>query len=561
MKRALTCMVAAFVAFLIFSPTVHGQTISAASCSLTDVQTALNAVQSTTTLLVIPPCGAGGTVWNGQATLSVPSGNTSLTIQGGTVCTPSGMPGQSNYSIACNDISEIVDGDTNGSNTILAISNVTGYLRVTGLTIANNSSAAAKNNGTVSIGGNSTQVRIDHNHIIDVTGDGHMVQIGGCTSGVADHNLSESPVGNGSENTFRIYNAGSCYNDALGVGDQSWAHATQLGSANFFFLENNVFKNGASDDCSQGGRMVVRYNSYSETGPAPAIQTHATGASARWRGCRAWEIYNNYFYPGDTKGEQPALYMTAGTGVIYNNNAAGVSGSQGFKGLVVTHNSRVGVDYGETDTPNGWGYCGTAKDGIGSNWDQDSNATTGYRCIDQVGAGQSDLIVNDFPNMTNQTTGCAAATWTPSPTCARFNNAVEPVYSWGNIWTNSLKWGGLQEWSNADAGTEVQNSDYFLWCDPASTSGCTSAFNGTQGVGSGPLSARPATCTPGAGTNVPGVGYWATDQNTLYVCENNGSSNLWVSYYSPYEYPHPLDTGNLVSGGPAAPTGLQALVQ
>src|SRR6185436_20009694 len=56
--------------------------------------------------------------------------------------------------------------------------------------------------------------------------------------------------------------------------------------------------------------------------------------------------------------------------------------------------------------------------------------------------------------------------------------------------------------------------------------------------GQGSLSAGPATCTAGPSGSTPGVGYWATDTNTLYVCN---PTNVWTAYYTPYIYPFPLD--------------------
>jgi hypothetical protein len=84
------------------------------------------------------------------------------------------------------------------------------------------------------------------------------------------------------------------------------------------------------------------------------------------------------------------------------------------------------------------------------------------------------------------------------------------------------------------------------------------SFNGTVGVGSGLLSARPSTCTTG-------VGYWATDQGEwnskhsgpdgqLYRCT---SPNTWALYYRPLTYPHPLRTNSMV----APPTNLSAVVE
>jgi hypothetical protein len=87
----------------------------------------------------------------------------------------------------------------------------------------------------------------------------------------------------------------------------------------------------------------------------------------------------------------------------------------------------------------------------------------------------------------------------------------------------------------------TENREFFVGTD---------SFNGTKGVGYGPLSARPSTCTVG-------VGYWATDLNTadltgmvgkapahpisgtLYKCT---APNVWTAYYTPYTYPHPLRT-------------------
>ena len=56
------------------------------------------------------------------------------------------------------------------------------------------------------------------------------------------------------------------------------------------------------------------------------------------------------------------------------------------------------------------------------------------------------------------------------------------------------------------------------------------SFDGSVGVGVGLLSARPSS-----GLTV-GVGYWATDTNTLYRATG---ATTWEVYYTPHTYPHP----------------------
>jgi hypothetical protein len=156
-----------------------------------------------------------------------------------------------------------------------------------------------------------------------------------------------------------------------------------------------------------------------------------------------------------------------------------------------------------------------------------------YPCRDQIGRATDEFF------------------WkfgTPDP-----EQAFAPAY----IWRNTQPTGEIPTTLNCVGTAElctrqstkhiVANRDYYTYRAP---------FDGTAGVGEGPLANRPITCSPG-------VGYWATDQGEwnskragadgqLYMCS---AVNTWSVYYIPFSYPHPLQG----AGGtpPAAPTNLQ----
>jgi hypothetical protein len=76
--------------------------------------------------------------------------------------------------------------------------------------------------------------------------------------------------------------------------------------------------------------------------------------------------------------------------------------------------------------------------------------------------------------------------------------------------------------SLADHGV-VPRKDVHVFSEVAS-------FNGSTGMGSGLLAARPATCT------LDGAAYWATDTSTLY----RWKEGAWSAFFTPYTYPHPM---------------------
>jgi hypothetical protein len=542
----LLLLLFAFLLSPLICQRIQAQTINAASCSQTDVQTAFSAVTNSTTTVNIP---AGTCHWSSPATLTVPSGNTNISVLGAGNLTTTGGGDQT-----------VIIDDYSSNNDLLSVvsnSTSTSVVRVAGITVQGGA-GQIKDKGMIGVGGGSAKIRFDHDHFNSQTYSPSNASTGmrwtGCTYGVIDHSIFDQPAG-GVNNAVQADNSGACFGDSLGVGDQSWAHPTALGTATFLYMEDNVFNNGASNDCTFGGRFVERYNTFNTSAPAPSVQTHPTGGAGRIRGCRAWEIYGNTYAATSGQFINTAFFASAGTGVVWSNTlpSSSAGGGTGYKIFIEMHSMRRdNVTYGEAPAPNGWGYCGTSFNGTGSNWDQNSNPSTGYRCLDQPGQGMGDLLTGGFSfdgsgsnNATNSATGCTA-----SSSCAWPRQALEPVYEWMDNYS-CVPSNPCNFESSYDAGAFVNNSDYYLWCSASSTSGCTT-FNGTVGTGSGLLASRPSSCTAG-------VAYWATDASTLYKC---ASTNTWATYYQPYVYPHPLVSGGggSSSSAPSAPTNLTVVV-
>jgi hypothetical protein len=515
---ALTTVVAAW-GFLSCQASAQN-TVNAASCSQTDVQAALNKA-STGDTVVIPAGTCGWTTqisWTAPANVVLKGAGSQSTLGGG-------------------DATVIIDNYASGSALLSVATNPSGTFRLTGLTFQGGSTGTGndKFDGMVEIKGSSQNIRVDHIHMVSTTYSpataGALLEFQVCTYGVVDHSLFDNSAGT-VNNSIRAKNAGFCNSDALGLGDQSWAAPTGLGSANFLFVEDNVFNNGASNDCHNGGRFVWRHNTLNMTNPAPAVQTHPT-AGSRVRGCRAWEIYSNTFNAASGNAINAAFFVSSGTGVMWGNTIPSslAGGGSGFANLITGHVMRYdNSTYLESVLPTGWGYCGTHQTGTASPWDQNTDST-GYACIDQIGRGQGDLLVGDFPNVINNSTN--SVSWP--------HQALEPIYEWLDAYSpvpNSIS----HIWSEYDPPAQ-QDRDYYLG---TADSGSQISFNGTSGVGSGLLSGRPATCTRY-------VAYWATDTNTLYQCT---ATNAWTAYYTPYTYPHPMAVPDTTP--PTAPTNLAA---
>jgi hypothetical protein len=589
---------------ILFVIDVGAQTINSASCAANDVATALSQVTQDGTTVVIPAC-TSGVSWGSQTAHSA-GGNMGASVD---------STGQLSFNVA-NSITIQGQGSTTGSDslgnptgyndqTVLIYNNASGkamfvvnswtggkYLRITGITTEEGSSAVQNTSGVWDIGGKAESTscsafptgtpdgscfRMDHNHFYEL--NNVFCTVYGWIYGVIDHNFFQFSVGdsNGVRISFSSYN-----NDPSNNGNGSWADADNWGTNKFIFLEDNTFDQigtggsgyiAAVNDCNGGGRQVIRYNTMNGF---VYVQTHEMEGSAR--GCRATEIYGNLANgfngpSGNGTGAMGTFHTSRmGGSLVWGNNLTGYGD---VMNVFLDRDGDNGHDF--TLVPNGFGYCGnnSTTQGLGqtgdSPWDPNWNTTTGYACLDQPARGQSDTLTGCWPSESGSCTGVTNTTQGGTAKWPR--NALSPLYLWSNTWNVPVS--GNLYFTYGDplvSSLVVANQDVYLELPNANN---IATFNGTAGIGCGAGSsagsatstcahpvAQPSACTPGNSSlttlynssGAPGVAYWNTTNNTLYVCT---AANTWSSYYTPYTYPHPLTVGDApISLSP--PTNVQA---
>jgi hypothetical protein len=547
----MKCTLAIFFLLLVLTMPMaaDAQSCTTAVCKAANTSEAavLAALPSSgnTNATVVVNIPAGTSAWSSDLAYTIPSAVTNLTIQGASTLTWTGAAGTSSWNYSANDQTIIQDADPS-NNSLIAITtgSSTTKFRMTGLTIEE-TTGATKYSGDIGITGNSRNFRFDHNHIGGTGHQNEWMRVSGHVTGVIDHNVGdENPVNTNGDNYFQAFDP---VDDTIGLGDGSWRNGPEFGTVNALYIESNYIKGGAPDDCNFGGRFVMRNNTLDNN--YVSIQTHGTKSpGGPQRGCIGYEAYNNYFTGSTSSPSSAVTGAKGGTALIFNNSLPAQTSYRFFQAAT----DRAGGDNAaETNNPNGWGYCGTATltpssgaNGVGSNWDGNQPASTGYPCLDGLGRGQDTQALNGqpFPNRLNSVTGTIA--WP--------HQYLEPIY----MWNNSLYSGATY---TLTSGTN--NLDYYY--DQTAQGG---SFTGAAGTGHGLLSARPTTCKPGPGgtygaspTGSYGVAYFATDANggngELYVCT---STNTWTGIYQPYTYPHPLVTGSstTTAAAPAPPTNL-----
>lgn len=467
----------------LFPPSVSGATITAASCSQSAVQAAVNQAQDGDTVIV----PNGSCTWNGAVTLSNSKG-VSLMCQTAGSCNITVGGGQA----------VLMDSLAGINNRLYRISGFT-FQGGSGFIIwfAGNSDA---NPDTLS------NVRVDHNTFNSAPGAiavffGHTQGIANYY-GVIDHNTLSS-----SGNVMLVQMIGAVNNTPP---------PSQTGTANNMFVEDNTITittiTNAGHGCTDmwgNGSMVFRHNTTTNC----LVTSHGVPHNG---GPQNFELYDN-----DIRVDSGAV--AAGFGGCYrcfHHQGSGefMAFNNSFTAFSTKSDDPLEMTHYRSATPAAAGYNTSLGrcDGTSSRDGNRSPSSTyfGYPCWRQPGRD--------------------------------FAGNLKPMYIWNNRWSDTgarITMLVANPWSSIAPEVEDHikpDRDYYNAVSASAQTSPSFPFNGTTGMGFGLLANRPATCTTGpepldAGKG--GVGYWATDTNTLYRCT---ATNTWTTHYRPYTYPHPL---------------------
>lgn len=467
---------------------------------------------------------------------------------------------------------------------------------------------AEKVYGMVSFSGGTTGLEIydnifDGHSYTNASNVAHTLRYYGCLRGVVYDNTFNT-------NDFGTPNGTGCGGNAY--GDTVWAEHAAAGSSDFIFYEENTLNpsrsNCAANDAYAGAKIVIRRNTIN--GPC-GFQTHPTGGDSpiggRARGARFGEFYQNTVNRLSAETSFNCNWMSSGGLLIWGNEVE----DSACNFFITLHSMRRNnVTYASNAPPVTWGHSGPAPqsgvvntkatavtwvsgsqfntswsvvtgtmisiDGtmyriaavnsatsltlatsagtatnrtytMGSNFDGNTDTLSGWPALDQPGRGMGDELSGDWPNVINVDNG--NANYTSSNAWPR--QAADPVREFMNTWSCTMCGAFVL---NYEPDHLVENRDYFLEDE---------TFDGTTGVGVGPIASRPATCIFNETTGV-GPAYWATDEGEwdstngatpdgkMYTCT---ADDTWTPRYGdpgnangehgataglPYPFPHPL---------------------
>lgn len=274
MKRLLLVLAGLFL----LATGARATTITAASCSLANVQTAVNSAVTGDTVVVPGTCSVS---WASAVTIGDTQG---ITIQ--------------------------ASGSVTLTNFGFTMAYVGAPVRITGFTFTSLGDGGGHARAIIQ-GGDlaSSLFRIDHNTFTN-GGQSVFIEIYGYGPSLVDHNTF---TGGAASEEIHVRGSG---NDSDATG---WTINVTPGGSLQTYIEDNTFNTSSTSIyCSgiqsyEGARTVVRHNTFNYC----QVDQHGTcGAiNARW-----WEIYSNTFH---AMGQNQAAYMAlrGGSGVVWGNTA------------------------------------------------------------------------------------------------------------------------------------------------------------------------------------------------------------------------------------------------
>jgi len=465
----------------------ENNSITAASCSQSDVQAAINSAVNGNTVVIPPGTCTWGTpsFWNGAFLSNPLNVNKAIKLIGAGFAAPV--------------IPVVWDVDKNGNRTVRdpVQPNPPAFGPVSSNpTIIN---AAPLPNGAdpydyfvISI----TAPALVSNFSINNVG-GSIISANGANgwriSNIVYNEPRDSNGNNGPKNSYFVeaqsyglidhcfINAGNSESEWIfsrGPAN-AWQVNNTLGTANNLFVEDSVLFNTGYNDCNANSSCVFRYNTITD---GIKLDGHGMYSNTPPRSYRNMEIYDNNW--------------------VWNKAGSGQTGQ-----IMELRGATARVFDNTVDLAGGWlilnDYCANGSGGH-------CPSVFAYPIPDQIGVGEDPIRA-----------------------------ASEPMYLWSNTDDGSPFVPGLGYGETAELLPYIQSDrDYFNEAN---------FFNGTSGVGVGTtaqMNAIKPTLT-GVGFWVKDQGSWNANvkensSGQLYVWNGNLKPPQWVPNYTPYQYPHPL---------------------
>jgi hypothetical protein len=530
-------------------------TWTAASASAQDVQACFNNTLHCDDTIIVP---SGSSTWSSQVSFTAPTGcatNHGVTVQGATTC--DGTPGvQVN---TCTDNTNITLGSggafhIHGSSSGVAF--VTGFTFI--ITVAN-----AVTQCPIGVGAPHGQVgfRFHHNHIKNPIGGAPSVSTAGY--GLIDHVLWDDTA----QGTIPL----NFFGDFATRGALNWTDPTNFGSNEAVYVEDSR-ENASSPstegffDAYFGAKIVIRHNTIINNLMGGGHGTDSGG----FRSVVLYEIYNNTL-TNNTMGSQLIMNSRGGTLLFYNNT---MSGSYNWGG--------VSLQYFRFSLPSDVTRWGTMNAGL--NWIPESLSET--PCVSGVGAcntlnapdwqaNHSYATLAAIGPLTNNSgrwnyQNQSGSSCTSGGAQPAWNQQVTDQAGANDVFTTD----GTCTWTNVggDTGPPAGTGAGFLASNPdtacSSGTNCTRYFDNNGGTY--PFRDQPGTIHDqvvygnyawnNTVSGVPNTAVFSTDTPSAVQSGRDYFNNVVAPGYTPYVYPHPLNTSGSPPPALTPPTNMTAVV-